>query len=111
MLGGMQGAPANKALSDWIDETETDNPMREITDWTAFDKARMPPEQWDRMEAKIAPFFMKFTKKRNSGETLKRGANAVIVNDPADVLASEQLMNEILDIHRRSCSGQSLKIP
>jgi crotonobetainyl-CoA:carnitine CoA-transferase CaiB-like acyl-CoA transferase len=92
MLGGMQGAPANKALSDWIDETETDNPMKEISDWPAFDKARMSPEQWERMEAKIAPFFMKFTKKEIAEETLKRGANAVIVNDPEDVLASEQLI-------------------
>jgi crotonobetainyl-CoA:carnitine CoA-transferase CaiB-like acyl-CoA transferase len=91
MLGGMQGAPANKALSDWIDETETDNPMREITDWPAFDKARMPPEQWDRMEEKITSFFMKFTKKEIAQETLKRGANAVTVADSGDVLASEQL--------------------
>ena len=91
MLGGMQGAPANKALSDWIDETETDNPMREITDWQAFDKARMPQEQWDRMEAKIAPFFMKLKKKEIAQESLKRGANAVIIDDPADVLASEHL--------------------
>jgi len=91
MLGGMQGAPANKALSDWIDETETENPMREITDWPTFDKARMPQKQWDRMETKIAQFFMKLTKNEIARESLKRGANAVIIDDPADVLASEHL--------------------
>jgi crotonobetainyl-CoA:carnitine CoA-transferase CaiB-like acyl-CoA transferase len=91
MMGGMLGASANKALSDWMDETETDNPMREITDWVNFDKAMMPQEQWDRMEAKISAFFMKYTKKEIEEESLKRGLNAVIVQDAADVLACEQL--------------------
>lgn len=91
MMGGVLGASANQALSEWIDETETDNPMREVTDWISFDKPRMPQEQWDRMEEKISKFFMKYTKKEIEKESIKRGLNAAIVQDPADVLSCEHL--------------------
>lgn len=91
MLGGLHGAPANKALTEWVDEHVADNPLREVKDWRTFDKAGISKAQWDRFEAVIRPFFMRFTKEEIRRETLKRGVNATIANDADEVLHSEQL--------------------
>ena len=91
MLGGLFGAPANKALSDWIDEEETENALRQITNWETFDKAAMTQETYDAFEKTIINFFMKHTKKEIVEESLKRGVNACVANDPADVLANQHL--------------------
>lgn len=91
MLGGLHGAPANKALSAWIDEYVENSALREVEDWTRFDKAGISQEQWDRFEAVIRPFFMRFTKDEIRRESLKRGVNATVANDPEEVLHSEQL--------------------
>jgi crotonobetainyl-CoA:carnitine CoA-transferase CaiB-like acyl-CoA transferase len=91
MLGGAFGAPANKALSDWMDEYLEDNPLREVQDWMKFDKAGITQEQWDRFAAAIRPFFLRFTKDEVREQSLKRGTNATVANDPHDLLESEQL--------------------
>lgn len=91
MLGGAFGAPANKALSDWMDEYIDDNPLREVDDWMRFDKAGISVEQWARFEAAIRPFFLRFTKEEIREQTLKRGTNATVGNDPHDLLENEQL--------------------
>lgn len=91
MLGGAFGAPANKALSDWIDEYGIENPLREVDDWFAFDKAGISVEQWARFASVIRPFFLRFTKDEIRAENMKRGTNATVGNDPQDLLESEQL--------------------
>ncbi|WP_028266872.1 CaiB/BaiF CoA transferase family protein [Arthrobacter sp. MA-N2] len=91
MLGGAFGAPANKALSDWMDEYLEDNPLREVQEWMKFDKAGISQEQWDRFAAAIRPFFLRFTKDEIREQSLKRGTNATVANDPHDLLESEQL--------------------
>lgn len=91
MLGGAFGAPANKALSDWMDEYLDDNPLREVEDWMKFDKAGIPQEQWDRFADAIRPFFLRFTKDEIREQNIKRGTNATVANDPHDLLESEQL--------------------
>lgn len=91
MLGGQHGAPANKALTEWINEYEPGNTLNEVKDWATFDKAGISQEQWDRFEAVIGPFFMRFTKDEIRAESLQRGVNATVANDPSDVLHSEHL--------------------
>ena len=38
LMGGKVGAPANKALTRWIDEDGLENPLREIDDWKKYDR-------------------------------------------------------------------------
>ena len=91
MLGGLHGAPANKALTAWIDEYDPDNALHEVEDWRKFDKAGISQEQWDRFEAAIRPHFMRFTKAEIAHESQKRGVNACVSANPLEVLESEQL--------------------
>ena len=91
MLGGLFGAPANRALSQWIDEEETENALRQVTNWDEFDKASMTQETYNAFEKTIGNFFLKHTKKEIAEESLKRGVNACVANDPADVLANAHL--------------------
>lgn len=91
MLGGLHGAPANKALTEWISEYHEVHALQEVADWRKFDKAGISQEQWDKFEAIIRPFFMRFTKDEIRHESLKRGVNATVANDPEEVLHSEQL--------------------
>jgi len=91
MLGGLHGAPANRALTQWINEYDPDNALNEVEDWSKFDKAGISQEQWDRFEAVLRPFFLRFTKDEIRAESLKRGINAAVANDPEDVLHDEHL--------------------
>lgn len=91
MLGGLHGAPANKALTEWINETNPGNALNEVEDWTKFDKAGISQARWDRFEEVIRPFFQDLSKDEIRAESLKRGVNAEVANDPLDVLHSEQL--------------------
>jgi crotonobetainyl-CoA:carnitine CoA-transferase CaiB-like acyl-CoA transferase len=66
LMTGRLGAPANKALSDWMDEAGFDNPMRGL-DWLAYNRSTLP------------------------AESRRRGINACVVNEPGDVLADPHL--------------------
>lgn len=91
MLGGLHGAPANRALTEWMDETLADNPLREIKDWRTFDKAGITQAQWNRFEGAIRPFFLTLTKDQIRTEGKRRGINACVANDPLDVLNCDHL--------------------
>jgi crotonobetainyl-CoA:carnitine CoA-transferase CaiB-like acyl-CoA transferase len=91
MLGGLIGAPANEALSNWMDEVGVGNPLREVADWKTFDKAGQTQDQWDRFERAIGAFFRRFTKTEIDGESQKRGVNAASAQDPAGVYGHAQL--------------------
>jgi crotonobetainyl-CoA:carnitine CoA-transferase CaiB-like acyl-CoA transferase len=90
-MGGKVGAPANKALSQWMDEDGLDNPLREINDWKKYDRSTVDPETRHRFEAAIEKFFLNHTKKEIAEEGLRRGIRAVVANTPADVLNHPQL--------------------
>jgi crotonobetainyl-CoA:carnitine CoA-transferase CaiB-like acyl-CoA transferase len=89
-MTGRFGAPANQALSDWMDERGAENPMRGV-DWLAYDRSALPADvraQWERaMEA----FFKTLTKADIAGEGRRRGVNATCANLPIDVLADTHL--------------------
>ena len=90
--GGPIGAPANRALSQWIDEEGMENPLSQVTNWEELDMATMTQQTHDAFQETIGKFFLKRTKKEIAEEGLNRGINAVIASDPADVLSNPQLI-------------------
>jgi crotonobetainyl-CoA:carnitine CoA-transferase CaiB-like acyl-CoA transferase len=91
LMPGRFGAPGNRALSEWIDEDGLENPLNKVTNWDQFHPAAISREELDTYEGVIAKFFMNHTAKEIAQEGLKRGINAALVDDPADVLESHQL--------------------
>ncbi|HVN97920.1 MAG TPA: CoA transferase [Syntrophorhabdaceae bacterium] len=90
-LGGRFNADANRALSRWIDEDGMENPLNRIADWETFDMAAVSKEDIEAQQSAIARFFLRRTKKEIADEGLKRGINACVVHNPADVLQVVQL--------------------
>ena len=90
LMTGRLGAPANQALSDWMDEEQADNPLRGV-DWLKYNRSTLPAETRTVWEAAIADFFAGRTKRDIATEGLRRGINACVVNEPADVLADPHL--------------------
>ncbi len=90
LMTGRLGAPANQALSDWMDEVGTDNPLRG-TDWLAYNRSTLPAETRETWERAIGAFFETRTKAEIATEGLRRGINACVVNEPADVLSDSHL--------------------
>lgn len=91
LMTGRLGAPANQALSDWIDDVGLPNPMRG-TDWLAYNRSTLDPAVRATWETAIAAFFKTRTKADLRTEGRRRGTNACAVADPADVLADPHLI-------------------
>ncbi|MFC3098325.1 CaiB/BaiF CoA-transferase family protein [Alteraurantiacibacter palmitatis] len=90
LMTGRLGAPANKGLSDWMDEAGFPNPMQGV-DWLAYNRSTLPAETRSQWEAAMADFFRSRTKAEIASEGRRRGINACVVNEPADVLADAHL--------------------
>ncbi|MEO6389365.1 MAG: CoA transferase [Croceibacterium sp.] len=90
LMTGRLGAPANRALSDWMDEGMAANPLRGV-DWLSYNRSTLPVETRAEWEAAIAEFFSQRTKHEIATDGLRRGINACVVNEPADVLADAHL--------------------
>ncbi|HQS68095.1 MULTISPECIES: CoA transferase [unclassified Novosphingobium] len=90
LMTGRLGAPANQALSDWMDEAGVPNPLAGA-DWLAYNRSTLPAETRAVWEAAIAAFFLSRTKHEIATEGLRRGINACVANEPADVLADPHL--------------------
>jgi crotonobetainyl-CoA:carnitine CoA-transferase CaiB-like acyl-CoA transferase len=90
LMSGRIGAPANTALSAWMDEEGFDNPMQGV-DWLAYNRSTLPMETRAVWEAAIDRFFRSKTKHEIATEGRRRGINAVPANAPADVLADPHL--------------------
>jgi crotonobetainyl-CoA:carnitine CoA-transferase CaiB-like acyl-CoA transferase len=101
LMTGRLGAPANQALSDWMDEAGLPNPLREI-DWLQYNRSTLPQDTRAVWETAIAAFFAIRTKAEIATEGLLRGINACVVNEPADVLADPHLAaRQFLDTSSR----------
>jgi len=85
LMTGRFGAPANQALSEWIDASGLDNPLRGV-DWLSYNRSTLPAETRAIWERAIAAFFKTRTKQEISTEGRRRGINATVVAEPADVL-------------------------
>jgi crotonobetainyl-CoA:carnitine CoA-transferase CaiB-like acyl-CoA transferase len=90
LMTGRFGAPANQALSDWIDAAGLDNPLRGV-DWLSYNRSTLPAETRAAWERAIAVFFASRTKQEIEAEGRRRGINATVVREPSDVLADEHL--------------------
>jgi crotonobetainyl-CoA:carnitine CoA-transferase CaiB-like acyl-CoA transferase len=90
LMSGRLGAPANAALSRWMDECGCDNPIRDV-DWVGYDRSRLPAATRAIWEQAIAGFFRTRTKHEIATEGRRRGINASVAQAPEDVLADPQL--------------------
>jgi crotonobetainyl-CoA:carnitine CoA-transferase CaiB-like acyl-CoA transferase len=90
LMTGRIGAPANQALSDWIDASGLDNPLQGV-DWIRYNRSTLDPQLRTRWEAAIAAFFRTRSKAEIVTEGRRRGINATVVCEPADVLADPHL--------------------
>src|SRR5690606_12387048 len=90
LMTGRFGAPANAALSAWMDEAGFDNPMRE-QDWLKYDRSALDEATRETWQAAMDRFFRSRTKEEMRSEGRRRGINACVVNEPRDVLADAQL--------------------
>jgi crotonobetainyl-CoA:carnitine CoA-transferase CaiB-like acyl-CoA transferase len=89
MTGGF-GAPANQALSDWMSECGFANPLRHV-DWLKYNRSTLPAQTRAEWEAAIAEFFRSRSKQEIATEGRRRGINATVVAEPAEVLADAHL--------------------
>ena len=90
LMTGRFGAPANQALSDWIDESGLPNPMRDV-DWLRYNRSTLAPETRAEWEAAMDAFFRVRSRADIRGEGRRRGINACVVEEPGDVLADPHL--------------------
>ena len=90
LMTGRFGAPANQALSDWMDESGVDNPLRGV-DWLAYNRSTLDPALRLVWERAIDAFFRSCTREQIRVEGRRRGINACAVATPADVLADPHL--------------------
>lgn len=90
LMSGRFGAPANAALSAWMDEAGVDNPLRDV-DWQTYNRSTLPAETRAEWEAAMDAFFRTRTRAEISGEGRGRGINAVAANEPGDILADPHL--------------------
>lgn len=91
LMPGKVGAPANRALSQWMDEDGEVNPLEEVEDWEKLDREGLNQKKRAVWEKAIGLFFMNRTKNEIAEEGRRRGINAAVANTPADVAASSQL--------------------
>jgi len=90
LMTGRFGAPANQAVSDWIDETGLPNPLRG-TDWLSYNRSTLDPAVRAEWETALATFFASRTKAEIMSEGRRRGINACVVAEPHDVLDDPHL--------------------
>ncbi len=102
LMTGKFGAPANQALSDWMDQAGVDNPLRNV-DWQTYNRSTLDPGIRVQWEMAIENFFRTRTKREIAGEGRRRGINACVVAEPSDVLADPHL--QAREFWRASDSG------
>jgi crotonobetainyl-CoA:carnitine CoA-transferase CaiB-like acyl-CoA transferase len=90
LMTGRFGAPANQALSDWMDEAGLPNPLRDV-DWQRYNRSTLDAAVRAEWEAAIAAFFRGRTRAEIAGEGRRRGINACVIATPADVLRDPHL--------------------
>jgi crotonobetainyl-CoA:carnitine CoA-transferase CaiB-like acyl-CoA transferase len=90
LMTGRFGAPANKGLSDWMNEVGARNPMRDV-DWLQYNRSTLDPALRADWEAAMADFFSARSRAEVSEEGRRRGINACVLATPADVLLDPHL--------------------
>ena len=90
LMTGRFGAPANRALSDWMSERGMPNPLHGV-DWLAYNRSTLDSATRGSWERAIEAFFRTLTKQDIAQEGHRRGINATVVAEPSDVLKDAHL--------------------
>ncbi len=90
LMTGRFGAPANQALSQWMDEVGARNPMQSV-DWLRYNRSTLDSTVRADWEQAMDAFFRARTRDEIRGEGRRRGLNACVLAAPADVLSDPQL--------------------
>ena len=90
LMTGRFGAPANRALSDWMDEQGLANPLHGV-DWMSYNRSTLDSETRGSWERAIEAFFRTRTKEDIAQEGRRRGINATVIAEPTDVLRDAHL--------------------
>ncbi len=90
LMSGRFGAPANQALSDWMDEVGVDNPLKGV-DWLRYNRSTLEAATRARWEQAIESFFATRSRDEIRNDGRRRGINATVLATPADVLADPHL--------------------
>lgn len=90
LMSGRFGAPANQALSDWMDESGLDNPLKSVN-WETYNRSTLDPTLRAEWERAIGAFFKTRTRAAINTEGRRRGINATVVAEPGDVIADPHL--------------------
>ena len=109
-MSGRFGAPANEALSRWMDDCGCDNPLRGV-DFAAYDRSTLPDETRAIWEAAIERFFRSRTKAEIAEEGRKRGINAAVAQEPADLLEDLQLYSRSFLREATLPGGAHIQVP
>jgi crotonobetainyl-CoA:carnitine CoA-transferase CaiB-like acyl-CoA transferase len=107
---GRFGAPANRALTAWMNELGYDNPMREV-DWDRYDRSTLDPAVRQVWETAVAAFFVERTKAEIRDEGRRRGINAAVANAPGDLLNDAQLVARDYFVQSQWTNEISVKLP
>lgn len=90
LMTGRFGAPANRALSEWIDESGLPNPLRDVH-WETYNRSTLDPAVRATWETALETFFRSRTRADIDTEGRRRGINATVVASPSNVLADTHL--------------------
>ncbi len=90
LMTGRFGAPANQALSQWMDEVGARNPMRGV-DWLRYNRSTLDSAIRADWELAIDAFFRARTREEIRSEGHRRGLNACVLAAPADVVSDAHL--------------------
>jgi len=90
LMTGRFGAPANQALSDWMDECGCRNPLQGV-DWQSYNRSTLPVATRADWEQAIDAFFVSRTCEQIRNEGRRRGINATVLEGPVDILADAHL--------------------
>jgi crotonobetainyl-CoA:carnitine CoA-transferase CaiB-like acyl-CoA transferase len=103
LMTGRFGAPANQALSDWMDEVGAANPLHGV-DWLRYDRSRLDPQRRAQWEEAIGAFFAGRSRAEVLQEGRARGINACVLATPDDVLQDPHL--QARDFWGHSATGK-----
>lgn len=101
LMTGRFGAPANQALSDWMDESGVENPLRNV-DWLRYNRSTLDPALRAQWERAIENFFRTRSKQDIRSEGRRRGINACAVAEPRDVLDDPHLQQRMFWQHENA---------
>jgi crotonobetainyl-CoA:carnitine CoA-transferase CaiB-like acyl-CoA transferase len=110
LMTGRFGAPANQALSEWMDQCGADNPLRGV-DWLTYNRSTLDAATRSTWEAAIAAFFRTRTKLDLAVEGRRRGINATVVAEPKDVLDDPHLRAREFWSDSQSEAGAGVRVP